>query len=80
MDLFGSYFPAWILCSGKGASEVVDRLPEPQVLSGLGDHITALATWYGVLHQDIPQILREVGPQPQPLIALPVGNALHAAS
>src|SRR5215472_9344400 len=66
--------------SGEGAGEVVDGLPEPPALSGPGDHLTALATWYGVLHQDIRKILDEVGPQPQPVIAPSVGGALHAAS
>jgi multidrug resistance protein MdtO len=65
--------------SGEGAGEVVDGLPEPPMLSGPGDHLAALATWYGVLHQDIRQILDEVGPQPQPVIEPPVGDALHAA-
>ena len=36
-------------------------------------------TWYGVLHEDIRKILDEVGPQPQPAIARPVADALHAA-
>ena len=65
--------------SGEGAGEVVGSLPEPPALSGRGDHLTALATWYGVLHQDIRKILDEVGPQPQPVIAPPVGDAFHAA-
>src|ERR1700724_3226760 len=51
--------------SGEGAGEVVGGLPEPPALSGLGDHLTALSTWYGVLHQDIRKILDEVGPHPQ---------------
>ncbi len=58
---------------------MVGGLPEPPALSGPGDHLTALATWYGVLHQDIRKILDEVGPQPQPVIAPSVGDALHAA-
>ena len=65
--------------SGEGAGEVVAGLPEPPILSGPGDHLTALATWYGVLHQDIRKILDEVGPQPQPVTAPSVGDALHAA-
>jgi len=65
--------------SGEGADAVVDGLPEPPFLSGPGDHLTALATWYGLLHQDIRSILDEVGPQPQPVIAPSVGGALHAA-
>ena len=55
--------------SGEGAGEVVAGLPEPPTLSGVGDHLTAFATWYGVLHQDIRKILDEVGPQPQPVTA-----------
>jgi len=65
--------------SGEGAGEVVDGLPEPPILTGPGDHLTALATWYGLLHQDIRKILDEVGPQPQPVTAPSVGDALHAA-
>jgi multidrug resistance protein MdtO len=65
--------------SGEGAAEVVGGLPEPPALSGPGDHLTALATWYGVLHQDIRKILDEAGPQPQPVTAPSVGGALHAA-
>src|SRR6266446_2125600 len=65
--------------SGEGAGEVVGGLPEPPAISGPGDHLTALATWYGVLHQDIRKILDEVGPQPQPVIEPPVGDALHAS-
>src|SRR6516162_729511 len=63
---------------GEGAGEVAGGLPEPPALSGTGDHLTALATWHGVLHQDIRKILDQVGPQPQPARA-PVGDALHAA-
>jgi multidrug resistance protein MdtO len=64
--------------SGEGAGEVVGGLPEPSAISGPGDTLTALATWYGVLHQDIRKILDEVGPQPQPGIAPSVGDARHA--
>jgi hypothetical protein len=56
---------------------VVDGLPQPPILSGPGDQATALATCYGVLYQDIRNILDEVGPQPQALIASSFGNALH---
>ena len=65
--------------SGEGAGEVVDGLPEPPTLSGPGDHLAAVATWYGVLHQDIRKILDEVGPRRQPVIEPSVGDALHAA-
>jgi multidrug resistance protein MdtO len=65
--------------SGEGADAVVEGLPEPPILSGPGDQLTALATWYGLLHHDIRGILDEVGPQPQPVIAPSVGGALHAA-
>ncbi len=64
--------------SGEGAGEVVGGLPEPPALSGPGDHLTALATWYRLLHEDIRKILDEVGPQPQPGIEPTVGDALHA--
>src|SRR5262249_20318455 len=64
--------------SGEGAREVAAGLPEPPAVSGPGDQLTALATWYGLLHQDIRNILDEVGPQPQPVIAPSVGGALHA--
>jgi multidrug resistance protein MdtO len=65
--------------SGDGAGEVIGGLPEPPALSGPDDHLAALATWYGVLHQDIRNILDEVGPQPQSVIAPAAGGALHAA-
>ena len=65
--------------SGEGAGEVSGGLPEPPPLSGPGHHLAAFATWYRLLHEDIRKILDEVGPQPQPLIAPPVGDALHAA-
>jgi hypothetical protein len=58
---------------------VVAGLPEPPILSGAGDHLTALVTWYRLLHEDIRKILDEVGPQPQPVIAPSVGGPLHAA-
>jgi multidrug resistance protein MdtO len=64
--------------SGEGAGEVVGGLPEPPALSGPGDHLMTLATWYGMLHQDIRKILDEVGPQPQPGIEPSVGDAFHA--
>jgi multidrug resistance protein MdtO len=64
--------------SGEGAGEVSGGLPEPPALSGPGDHLTALVTWYGVLHQDIRKILDEVGPQPRPVIARSVGDAFNA--
>jgi multidrug resistance protein MdtO len=66
--------------SGEGAGEVSGGLPEPPALSGLGDHLTALVTWYGVLHQDIRKILDEVGPQPRPVIARSVGDAFNATA
>jgi len=65
--------------SGEGAGGVVDGLPEPPILSGPGDHLTALATWHRLLHEDIRKILDEVGPQPRPVIGPSVGNRLHAA-
>jgi multidrug resistance protein MdtO len=63
--------------SGERADAVSAGLPEPPALSGPGDHLTALATWYRLLHEDIRKILDEVGPQPQPVIAPSVGDALH---
>ena len=65
--------------SGEGAGEVAAGPPAPPALSGPGDHLTALATWYGVLHQDIRKILDEVGPQPQSVIEPPFGDAVRAA-
>ena len=65
--------------SGEGAREVAAGLPEPPAVSGPGDHLAALATWYRLLHEDIRNILDEVGPQPRPAIARSVGDALHAA-
>src|SRR5262249_35725635 len=51
--------------SGERAGEIMGSLPKEPSLSGPGDHIVALVTWYGVLHQDIHKILEEVGPQAQ---------------
>ena len=65
--------------SGGGAGGVAAGPPEPPILSGPSDHLEALAIWYGVLHQDIRNILDEVGPQPQPVTPPSVGDALHAA-
>ncbi|HEY2620944.1 MAG TPA: FUSC family protein [Acetobacteraceae bacterium] len=65
--------------SGEGADAVSAGLPEPPGLSGPDDHLTALATWYRMLQEDIRKILDEVGPQPRPLTAQSVGDALHAA-
>ena len=65
--------------SGEGSDEVAGSLPQPPVLSGPGDHLAALATWYGLLHQDIRNILDKVGPEPQPVKVPSVGDALHAA-
>jgi multidrug resistance protein MdtO len=65
--------------TGEGAGAVLEGLPEPPTLSGHGDHLTALATWHGVLHQDIRNILDEVGPQPHPATGPSVEDALHAA-
>jgi multidrug resistance protein MdtO len=65
--------------SGEGAGEVVDGLPEPPALSGPGDHLTALTTWYDLLNQDIRKILDEVGPRRQPVTAPSARDALHAA-
>jgi multidrug resistance protein MdtO len=64
--------------SGEGAGEVVGGLPEPPAISGPGDHLTALATWYRLLHEDIRKILDEVGPQLQLAITPSFGDALHA--
>ena len=64
--------------SGEGAGEVAGGLPEPPALSGPGDQLTALATWYRLLHEDIRKILDEVGPQPQLAITPSFGDAFHA--
>jgi len=64
--------------SGEGAGEVSGGLPELPPLSGPGDHLTALATWCRLLHEDIRKILDEVGPQPQLAITPSFGDALHA--
>jgi multidrug resistance protein MdtO len=65
--------------SGEGADEVVNGLPEPPILFGPGDHLAAVTIWYRLLHEDIRNILDEVGPQLQPAIAPSVEDALHAA-
>jgi multidrug resistance protein MdtO len=65
--------------SGEGAEEVIRSLPQEPNLSGPGDQLMALATWYRVLHQDIGKILDEVGPQSKAATAPSIGDALHAA-
>jgi multidrug resistance protein MdtO len=65
--------------SGEGAGEVAAGPPKPPILSGPGDHLNALTTWYRLLHEDICEILDQVGPQPQSVTAPSVGDALHAA-
>jgi multidrug resistance protein MdtO len=69
---------AWVR-SGEGAEEVSGGLPEPPVFSGAGNRLAALATWNGLLHRDLRNILDVAGPQPQPAIMPSAGNALHAA-
>ncbi|MBV8510281.1 MAG: hypothetical protein JO289_08945 [Xanthobacteraceae bacterium] len=64
--------------SGEAADEVVGSLPEPPILSGPGDNLAVLATWYRLLHQDIREILDQVGPQLQPVIAPSIGDPLRA--
>ena len=68
---------SWVR-SGEGAEEVTGSLPEPPVLSGPGDHLAALATWYGLLHRDIRGILDEVGPQPGPAVTPSLRGTIHA--
>jgi multidrug resistance protein MdtO len=58
---------SWVR-SGERANEVIAGLPQPPVLSGGREHVAALATWYGLLHEDISDILSEVGPQPEAAI------------
>jgi multidrug resistance protein MdtO len=65
--------------SGEGAGEVAGGLSKPPALSGPGDQLAALATWYRLLHQDIREILDQVGPEPLLRIAPSVGDPLHAA-
>jgi multidrug resistance protein MdtO len=69
---------SWVR-SGEGAGEVLYGLPEPPALVGLGEELTTLATWYRILHEDIRALLDEAGPQPQPVIAPPLGDAFNAA-
>lgn len=60
--------------SGERAAEIASGPPAPPVLSGSDDRVGALATWHGVLHRDIRNILDEVGPQPRPAVV----GVLHA--
>ena len=69
---------SWVR-DGEGAAEVADSLPGPPILSDPGDGLTALATWYRALDQDVRRILDEIGPQPQPVVTSPLRDALHAA-
>jgi multidrug resistance protein MdtO len=65
--------------SGSGAGEVLGGPPEPPALAGPDDLLAAFVRWHGLLHQDICDILEEVGPQAQPVIGPTVGGAIHAA-
>src|SRR5262249_24560934 len=67
---------SWVR-NGQGAGEVLGSLPEPPILSGPGDHLAALATWYSLLHQDIRRILDEVGPQPRPAAKPSLRDPFH---
>jgi multidrug resistance protein MdtO len=69
---------SWVR-SGQGADEVSGSLPEPPVLSGLGENLAALTTWYGLLHQDICKILAEIVLRPQRAIAPSVGDPFLVA-
>jgi multidrug resistance protein MdtO len=69
---------SWVR-SGEGADVVSGGPPEPPALSGPGDYLTALATWYRLLHEDIRKIIDEVDPQSQPVTSPSVRNSLHAA-
>jgi multidrug resistance protein MdtO len=69
---------SWVR-SGEGADEVLYGLPEPPALVGPGEEPATLATWYRILHEDIRALLDEAGPQPQPAIAPPLGDAFNAA-
>jgi multidrug resistance protein MdtO len=69
---------SWVR-NGEGAAEVADGPPEPPILFGSDDRLMALATWHRVLGQDIRNILNETGPLPEPVIAVPVRDALNAA-
>jgi hypothetical protein len=87
-DEFSTYYhrlAAWFrraaswVRSGRGAEEVLGGLPEPPALADPGNLLAALATWHGLLRQDISDILEEVGPQPQLVSGPAVGGAIHAA-
>jgi multidrug resistance protein MdtO len=69
---------SWVR-SGEGADEVLGGPPEPTDQFGGGDALSALATWHSLLHHDIRNILDEVGPRPQSVRAVAVGEALRAA-
>jgi multidrug resistance protein MdtO len=47
---------SWVR-NGEGAAEVSDGLPGPPILFGPDDCLTPLTTWYGLLRQDIRNIL-----------------------
>ena len=65
--------------TGEGADDVAESLPEPPPSPSTqpqGDHASALAAWYHLLHQDILTILGHVGPHAQPATAAAPGE-LH---
>jgi multidrug resistance protein MdtO len=69
---------SWVR-DGRGAVEVAHGLPKPPSLSDPNDRITAFATWWSVLDQDIRKILSEIGVQPEPAVIPPIGDAIRAA-
>jgi multidrug resistance protein MdtO len=70
---------SWVR-NGEGGAELAARLPEPPILSGPGDYLTAFVTWYQVLDQDIRKIFDQIGPQSELAVTSPARDALHAAS
>jgi multidrug resistance protein MdtO len=69
---------SWVR-SGDRADDVLRGPPEPTNLSDVSDELSALATWYGLLHHDIRIVLDAVGPRPQPVTAVAGDEALRAA-
>jgi multidrug resistance protein MdtO len=87
-DMIGAHYrkvAAWFdqaaswVRNGEGADKVLGGPPEPPDLSGADDELLALTTWHRLLHDDIRNILDEVAPRPEPLRAVPAGEALRAA-
>jgi hypothetical protein len=77
MAVWFRHAASWVR-SGEDRAEAFGSLPGPPRIPGADDALVARATWYALLHEDIREILDNVGP-PRPVPAPRVGGMLHAS-